>query len=282
MLNAIGLQNPGAEHVVRKILPTLDFSETRFFANVSGSTIEEYAEVTRRFDDSPIDAIEINISCPNVKEGGVAFGNYPDMSAQVVEACRKVTRKPLITKLSPNQTDIQENARHCIEAGTDTQWGELLLAHADWRGIARVERLPVADDTPGARALYALAGPLAGARPVAGADWVWGYLARVRTIYRLRALPGTHEGDGGDAIAAVRNALWSRLDGILQADGQGFTNESGCQVVWQPGGHDPGSTWMAVLKEGAWVRFEMALDDAAQREHFLRGEVPPGAKVASS
>ena len=93
MLNAIGLQNPGAEHVVRKILPTLDFSETRFFANVSGSTIEEYAEVTRRFDDSPIDAIEINISCPNVKEGGVAFGNYPDMSAKVVEACRKATQQ---------------------------------------------------------------------------------------------------------------------------------------------------------------------------------------------
>jgi len=119
MLNAIGLQNPGAAAVVRDILPTLDFAETRFLANVSGSTIEEYVEVTRLFDDSPIDGIEINISCPNVKEGGVAFGNYPDMSAKVVEACRRVTSKPLITKLSPNQTDIQENARRCIEAGTD-------------------------------------------------------------------------------------------------------------------------------------------------------------------
>ena len=119
MLNAIGLQNPGAGHVIRNILPELDFSETRFIANVSGSTVEEYAEVTRLFDQSPIDAIEINISCPNVKQGGVAFGNYPDMSAQVVEACRRVTGKPLITKLSPNQTDIRENARRCIEAGTD-------------------------------------------------------------------------------------------------------------------------------------------------------------------
>ena len=119
MLNAIGLQNPGVDHVVRRILPELDFSETRFIANVSGSTIEEYVEVTRRFDQSPIDAIEINISCPNVKEGGVAFGNYPDMSAQVVQACRRVTNKPLITKLSPNQTDIRENARRCIEAGSD-------------------------------------------------------------------------------------------------------------------------------------------------------------------
>jgi len=119
MLNSIGLQNPGADHVVRQILPTLDFTETRFFANVSGSTIEEYVEVTRRFDDSPIDGMEINISCPNVKEGGVQFGNVPEMSARVVAACRAVTKKPLITKLSPNQTDIQENALRCIEAGTD-------------------------------------------------------------------------------------------------------------------------------------------------------------------
>ena len=119
MLNAIGLQNPGVEAVVRDILPTLDFTETRFIANVSGSTIEEYIEVTARFDDSPIDAMEINISCPNVKEGGVQFGNSPQMSARVVAACRKVTKKPLITKLSPNQTDIALNARGCIEAGTD-------------------------------------------------------------------------------------------------------------------------------------------------------------------
>lgn len=119
MLNSIGLQNPGARRVVQEYLPRLDFSETRFIANISGSTIEEYAEVTRIFDDSPIDAMEINISCPNVKEGGVQFGNYPDMSAQVVAACRKATTKPLITKLSPNQTDIAENARLCIDAGSD-------------------------------------------------------------------------------------------------------------------------------------------------------------------
>jgi len=119
MLNAIGLQNPGARYVVDEILPKLDFDETRFIANISGSTVEEYAEVARIFDDSPIDAMEINISCPNVKEGGVAFGNDPEMSARVVAAVRKQTKKPLITKLSPNQTDIQENARRCIEAGTD-------------------------------------------------------------------------------------------------------------------------------------------------------------------
>lgn len=119
MLNAIGLQNPGSGVVVDDYLPNLDFEETRFIANLSGSTVEEYEAVTRLFDDSPIDAMEINISCPNVKEGGVAFGNDPDMSARVVEVCRRATNKPIITKLSPNQTDIAENARRCIEAGTD-------------------------------------------------------------------------------------------------------------------------------------------------------------------
>ena len=119
MLNAIGLQNPGVDKVVDEILPGLDFEETRFMANVCGSTIEDYAAVTKRFDDSPIDAIEINISCPNIKQGGVEFGNNPEMSARVVEACRAQTSKPIITKLSPNQTNIRENARRCIEAGTD-------------------------------------------------------------------------------------------------------------------------------------------------------------------
>jgi dihydroorotate dehydrogenase (NAD+) catalytic subunit len=119
MLNSIGLQNPGTRHVVEKILPSLDFGETRFIANLSGATVEEYTAVTRIFDDSSIDAMEINISCPNVRQGGVIFGNDPEMSARVVEACRQVTKKPLIAKLSPNQTDIAENARRCIEAGSD-------------------------------------------------------------------------------------------------------------------------------------------------------------------
>ncbi len=119
LINSIGLQNPGARHVVDKILPDLDFDETRFIANLSGATVEEYAETTRIFDNSSIDALEINISCPNVKEGGVAFGNDPEMSARVIAACRTHTNKPLIAKLSPNQTDIGENARRCIEAGAD-------------------------------------------------------------------------------------------------------------------------------------------------------------------
>ena len=119
MLNAIGLQNPGTTAVINDIMPGLDKQETKFIINISGSTVEEYGEIAKHFDDSDIDAIEINISCPNVKEGGVAFGNDPEMSFRVVEICRKNTSKPIITKLSPNQTDIASNALRCIDAGSD-------------------------------------------------------------------------------------------------------------------------------------------------------------------
>ena len=119
MLNSIGLQNPGTKTVIDEIMPGLDKNETKFIINISGSSVEEYGEIAKHFDNTDIDAIEINISCPNVKEGGVAFGNDPEMSFRVVEICRKNTTKPIITKLSPNQTDIAANAVRCIDAGSD-------------------------------------------------------------------------------------------------------------------------------------------------------------------
>jgi dihydroorotate dehydrogenase (NAD+) catalytic subunit len=119
LLNSVGLQNPGVDYVVNQLLPQLDYSQTRFFANVSGSSIEEYAEVCKRFDQTELSGLEINISCPNVKKGGAAFGNDPEMAAKVVEACRANTSKPLIVKLSPNQTDIAEGACRVIDAGAD-------------------------------------------------------------------------------------------------------------------------------------------------------------------
>lgn len=119
MLNSIGLQNPGVEEVVENILPSLEPLQTNYFANVSGSSIKEYVEITRRFDSSKVAGIELNISCPNVKKGGMEFGNDPIMTAGVVSACRKATSKPIITKLSPNQSDIKKSAQACIESGTD-------------------------------------------------------------------------------------------------------------------------------------------------------------------
>ncbi len=120
MLNAIGLQNVGVEAFIQKKVPFLRTVNTPAIANFFGSTPDEYAELAGRLDAIPeVAALEVNISCPNVKQGGIVFGTDPGCAASVVTACRAATTKPLIVKLSPNVTDIVEMAQACEEAGAD-------------------------------------------------------------------------------------------------------------------------------------------------------------------
>jgi dihydroorotate dehydrogenase (NAD+) catalytic subunit len=188
MLNAIGLQNPGVRHVVEHILPTLPHDETQFWANANGTSPEEYAEVARIFDNSAVTAIEINISCPNVKEGGVHFGNNPAMAARVVEAMRPMTSKPLITKLSPNTADIAETARLVIEAGSD---GLSVINTLVGMAVNIEKRTPVLANISGG-----LSGPCI--KPVA----LW-------KIHQTRAVAARHNipilGQGG--ITSVEDAI---------------------------------------------------------------------------
>ena len=185
MLNSIGLQNPGVDAVVDDILPSLEPPETHYFANVSGSTIEEYVAVTKKFDRSCVSGIELNISCPNVKKGGMEFGNDPEMSARVVEACKKVTTKPLITKLSPNQTDIQKNAAYCIEAGSD---GLSVINTISGMAIDIRSRAPILGNEVGG-----LSGPAI--KPIA--------LLKVREVYAVAKKHGVPiMGQGGISSAS--------------------------------------------------------------------------------
>ena len=120
MLNAIGLQNVGIDAFISKKVPFFRSVDTPAIANYFGNTVEEYVEMTRRLDAIPeVAALEINISCPNVKQGGIVFGTDPDCAASVVGACREATVKPLIVKLSPNVTDIVSMAKACEDAGAD-------------------------------------------------------------------------------------------------------------------------------------------------------------------
>jgi dihydroorotate dehydrogenase (NAD+) catalytic subunit len=120
LLNAIGLQGIGIRAFVRDVLPRLRRHDTALLVNVCGDTVEEYAEVSRICDGAPgIAGLEINISCPNVKKGGLAFGGDPRMTHEVVAAARRATRLPLIPKLSPNVADIAVFARAAEEAGAD-------------------------------------------------------------------------------------------------------------------------------------------------------------------
>lgn len=123
MLNAIGLQNPGIDTFINHpdYLPWLRQTDTMIFVNIWGKTLEEYIEVARRMEENKdgIDALEINISCPNIKEGGISFGTDLNMAHKVVSEIRKVTTLPLITKLSPNVTHIGDFAKCVVDAGSD-------------------------------------------------------------------------------------------------------------------------------------------------------------------
>lgn len=121
MLNAVGLQNPGVEHVIAHELPEMKaYFHKPVMANISGFSLEEYAEVARRLDgEAQVGWLEVNISCPNVHGGGMSFGTDPVCAARVTAAVKAVTKKPVIIKLSPNVTDIVSIARACEDAGAD-------------------------------------------------------------------------------------------------------------------------------------------------------------------
>ena len=119
MLNAIGLQNPGIDVFLERDLPFLAQYDTKVIVNVCGKTVEDYLEVVERLSDAPVDMLEINVSCPNVKEGAIAFGQKADCLYDITSAIKKKAAQPVIMKLSPNVTDITEMARAAEAAGAD-------------------------------------------------------------------------------------------------------------------------------------------------------------------
>ena len=119
MLNAIGLQNPGMEMFCKRDLPFLKKFDTKVIVNVCGKSTKDYCEVVERLSDEPVDLLEINISCPNVKEGGIAFGQDPKAVEAITREVKKYAKQPVIMKLSPNVTDITEMARAAESGGAD-------------------------------------------------------------------------------------------------------------------------------------------------------------------
>lgn len=119
MMNAIGLQNPGIDTFLKRDIPFLREKDTRIIVNVCGKSKEDYIDVVERLSDEPVDLLEINVSCPNVKEGGIAFGQNPDALYDITKAVKAKAKQPVIMKLSPNVTDITEMARAAEAGGAD-------------------------------------------------------------------------------------------------------------------------------------------------------------------
>jgi len=164
-----------------------------------------------------------------------------------------------------------------IESGEDDEWETLLLSGNDEVEVAVLERNPVYDGSTGQDEIADFLEDIQDCKPESGAAWLAEYLAEVKTVYALQHLQGADTEDGGNALHALRTALWERGDAIIQADGEGFTNEEGFHIVWQFSDSVSGPWNMGIYKDDLWHHFKMDLGDPDHRAAFLAGEVPDDA-----
>jgi hypothetical protein len=169
-----------------------------------------------------------------------------------------------------------------IESGEDDEWETLLLSGNDEVEVAVLERNPVYDGSTGQDEIADFLEDIQDCKPESGAAWLAEYLAEVKTVYALQHLQGADTEDGGNALHALRAALWERGDAIIQADGEGFTNEEGFHIVWQFSDSVSGPWNMGILQDGTWHHFKMDLGDPDHRAAFLNGEVPPDLSAIHS
>jgi hypothetical protein len=165
-----------------------------------------------------------------------------------------------------------------IEEGGDA-WEQLILSHESGQEIAVIEKNPVTEGQLGADELREFIEELSDSKPESAADWLQQFLPNVKVIYAFQLLSGTSVDDGWNALHRVYNAVWENAGGILQADGEGFSDEDGYTILWQFSDGVKGKWKMGALKDGRWVHFEMDLGNELHRKAFLSGEVPNGVQV---
>jgi hypothetical protein len=161
-----------------------------------------------------------------------------------------------------------------IEDGTEEEWESLLLSGTDGVEVAVIERNPVAIGSIGQDEIAEFTEDISDCKPDSGVEWLTDYLAEVKTVYAFQHLQGSETVEGSNALNALRSSIWERGDAIIQADGEGFTNEDGYNIVWQFSDSVSGPWNMGVYKDDLWHHFKMDLGDPDHRAAFLNGEVP--------
>jgi hypothetical protein len=181
---------------------------------------------------------------------------------------------PAFEELAQLIRDEHPEFRLTVEEGSEEEWDVLLLSGLDEVEVALLERNPVSDGSVGQDEIADFLEDLEDCKPKSGVQWLENFLADVKTVYAFQHLQGAEMVDGGNALHALRSALWERGDAIIQADGEGFTNVEGYHVVWQFDDSVSGPWNMGVLQDGVWHHFTMDLGDPEHRAAFLRGAVP--------
>jgi hypothetical protein len=170
--------------------------------------------------------------------------------------------------------DEHPNCKLTLEDGAEEDWETLLLSGDEGVEIAVLERNPVFPGSAGDDEIAEFIEDLQDSKPESGVDWLRDYLAEVKTIYVFQPLQGAGFEEGSNALHALRAALWERGESIIQADGEGFTNEEGFHIVWQFSDIVSGPWNMGIIKDGIWYHFKMDLGDPDHRAAFFAGEVP--------
>jgi hypothetical protein len=190
---------------------------------------------------------------------------------------------PTLDQLQTSLQSAAWNATLSLLKGDADAWSRLALTHPDGTEIAHISRFVVAPGSPGSDQIANFIKEIAGAKPATAVAWLTSYLPAVRVVYAFQHfVTGTRQNRGDEMLRFVKGRIWSRGAAIIQADGEGFTNEDSDHILWQFSDGASGPWWMAVLRDGQWVRFRMELGDRNQRAAFLEGRIPPGVKIVNA
>ena len=181
---------------------------------------------------------------------------------------------PAFDELAGLIRDAHPEYKLVVESGDEEEWDTLLLVGNDEVEVAVIERNPVFDGSTGQDEIADFLEEIQDCKPASGVEWLVEYLGEVKTVYAFQHLQGSETEEGSNALHALRSALWERGDAIIQADGEGFTNEDAYHIVWQFSDSVSGPWNMGVFQDGTWHHFKMDLGDPDHRAAFFAGEVP--------
>jgi hypothetical protein len=197
---------------------------------------------------------------------------------------RILTKREDCPTLEELQRDLHKQHPQVIlslESGDPSLWDQLILADRDGTPITAVERNAVVDGELGEKEIEEFLDDIEDAEPRNAASWLTDFLRSTRVIYAFQHLSGSNSDAGFEALDTLRSLIWDRGGAIIQADGEGFSNEEGYTILWQFSEDVKGSLWMAVLEGENWITFEMDLGNKRHREAFRQGKVPAGAAIGT-
>jgi hypothetical protein len=216
---------------------------------------------------------------PRQLDGIVRRQNDGNLVGYYIGILSPSERVPSVAQMRTALTKENLAGTLTVETGADKDWTQVILAHQDGPEIADIERNAASSNDLVSEEIDEFLEEIADCKPASAAAWLAEYLPTVKTIYAFQLLRGIDVKNGWDILGKVKESILTQVGGILQADGEGFSDEEGYHILWQFSNRVKGPWGMGVLKDGAWIHFQMDLGNKKHREAFLRGEMPEGVEM---